>query len=204
MEKDYRDRVVEMVYVKASDLVSNDHNPSIHSDQQKIIMEEMLESTGFVGSIKGRRVGDKIEILDGHLRAQLAGDEQVPVLILDLDDQEADMFMLTYDPIAAGAKISRSKSQALRLKAVTLTNKTYEQIAERATIKDVKENEIREKIREKIRESNQRITIGKIQIPVTPDEMDAFTGVIALYGEQSGSFIGFGHHLLLLIGEDIA
>ena len=108
MEKDYRDRVVEMVYVKASDLVSNDHNPSIHSDQQKIIMEEMLESTGFVGSIKGRRVGDKIEILDGHLRAQLAGDEQVPVLILDLDDQEADMFMLTYDPIAAGAKISRS------------------------------------------------------------------------------------------------
>jgi hypothetical protein len=34
--------------------------------------------------------------------------------------------------------------------------------------------------------------------------MDAFTGVIALYGEQSGSFIGFGHHLLLLIGEAVA
>ncbi|MFM8400734.1 MAG: hypothetical protein ACKOAH_23150, partial [Pirellula sp.] len=125
MEKDYRDRVVEMVNVKASDLVLNDHNPSVQSDQQKIIMEEMLESTGFVGAIKGRRVGEKIEILDGHLRAQLAGDEIVPVLILDLNDQEADIFMLTYDPVAAGAKISRSKSQALRLKAVTLTSKTY-------------------------------------------------------------------------------
>ena len=77
MEKDYRDRVVEMVNVKASDLVLNHHNPSVHSDQQKIIMEEMLESTGFVGAIKGRRVGEKIEILDGHLRAQLAGDEIV-------------------------------------------------------------------------------------------------------------------------------
>jgi hypothetical protein len=204
MEKDYRDRVVEMVNVKASDLVLNHHNPSVHSDQQKIIMEEMLESTGFVGAIKGRRVGDKIEILDGHLRAQLAGEEIVPVLILDLNDQEADIFMLTYDPVAAGAKISRSKSQALRLKAVTLTSKTYEQIAERATIRDVKENEIREKIRDKIRDTASRITIGSVQIPVTAQEMDDFTSLIAQYGEETGSFIGFGHHLLKLLGATAA
>lgn len=201
MEQTYRDRVVELVEVPASSLEMNHHNPSLHSDQQKIVMEEMLETNGFVGTIKGRRVGDKIEILDGHLRAQLAGDEIVPVLILDLNDEEADMFMLTYDPVAAGAKISKSKSQSLRLKAVTLTNKTYEQIAEKATIKDVKENEMREKIREKIRETNSRISIGSLNIPVTPDEMAEFTLLIAEYGDENGSFIGFGHHILRLIGE---
>lgn len=203
MEPDYRDRVVEMITIKASELDHNNHNPSVHSDSQKIIMEELLETNGFAGAIKARRVGERIEILDGHLRASLAGDSEVPVLILDLNDEEADMFMLTYDPIAAGAKISKSKTSALRTKAVTLTNKTFEQIHTAATIKDVKENELREKIRDKIRETNSRISIGSINVPASPDEMANFTLLIAEYGDQNGSFIGFGAHVVKLAGESL-
>lgn len=203
MEKDYRDRVVELIQIKASKLINSEHNPSVHSDQQKIIMEELLENNGFAGTIKARRVGKKIQILDGHLRAQLAGDSVVPVLILDLNEEEADIFMLTFDPVAAMAKISKSKTSALRTKAVTLSNATYEQIAEKVSIKDVQVNAAKEKIRENIRAVNSRISIGSVNVPVTTEEMANFVLLIDEYGEANGSFIGFGAHLLHAMGEKL-
>jgi hypothetical protein len=47
---------------------------------------------------------DALELIDGHLRAEATPDELVPVLVLDLTEQEADMLLATHDPLAAMAK----------------------------------------------------------------------------------------------------
>jgi len=50
-----------------------------------------------------RQTADGLELVDGHLRTDLAGDEVVPVLVVDLDDEEAATVLATLDPIAAMA-----------------------------------------------------------------------------------------------------
>ena len=51
-------------------------------------------------------------LIDGHLRAETTPDAVVPVLILDVDETEADKILLTHDPIAAMATISEEHLQA--------------------------------------------------------------------------------------------
>jgi hypothetical protein len=57
--------------------------------------------------------------MDGHLRADLAADSQVPVLILDLTDEEADKMLATFDPLANLALVDGDKLSDL-LKGITL------------------------------------------------------------------------------------
>ena len=195
----YKDRVVEMVEVKASDLLHHNHNPSIHTEDQKIIMASLLDSTGFAATIKGRRVEGGIEILDGHLRADLAGDSIVPVLILDLNDEEADMFLLTFDPISAMAKQITSKVAALRNKAVTLDKSVIRAcesvnagIAAKAEARAVEVRQLKQRL--------ATIQIGQITIPCNPDEIAELIVFMSEYGDANGSFVGFGTYLLRAIG----
>ncbi|WP_146679666.1 ParB N-terminal domain-containing protein [Pirellula sp. SH-Sr6A] len=201
METKYKNRVVELVRVKSSELLKNDFNPSVHSDRQKIVMDSILESTGFADAIIGRRVGDKIEILDGHLRAELAADQEVPVLIVDLDDEEADLFLLTFDPIAAMAKQQRSKMNSLRTKALGLQSTVFNQIIERSQLGTETAKKEIEKRRSTVRNTLSSVSIGPIRVPCTPDEIAELTLILAEYGDANGSFVGFGTYLLKLIGE---
>jgi DNA modification methylase len=41
-----------------------------------------------------------LELIDGHLRQEVMGDQPVPVLIVDVTEEEADKMLLTYDPLA--------------------------------------------------------------------------------------------------------
>jgi hypothetical protein len=40
-------------------------------------------------------------LIDGHLRAETTPDQQVPVLVLDVTEEEADKLLATVDPLAA-------------------------------------------------------------------------------------------------------
>jgi hypothetical protein len=46
---------------------------------------------------------DHYEILDGHMRSDEVGDAEVPVLLTDLNDEEAAKILATYDPLSAMA-----------------------------------------------------------------------------------------------------
>ena len=43
-------------------------------------------------------------LIDGHLRAETAGEAVLPVLVLDVSEAEADKLLLTLDPLAAMAE----------------------------------------------------------------------------------------------------
>jgi hypothetical protein len=47
------------------------------------------------------------------MRAGLLGNEELPVAILDIDDEEADALILSLDPLGAMAKANKEKAQKL-------------------------------------------------------------------------------------------
>ena len=100
-----RDRVKELRRVPASELRANPANWRLHPEEQKGALQSVLDDVGFVGAVIARETPAGLELLDGHLRADVAGDEQVPVIVVDLNDEEAAKVLATYDPLSSLAKV---------------------------------------------------------------------------------------------------
>ena len=57
---------------------------------------------GYADALLARELADgSLELVDGHLRAETTPDAVVPVLVLDVTQEEADKILLTLDPLAA-------------------------------------------------------------------------------------------------------
>ena len=109
-----RDRIVELKRVKARELRANPANWRTHPEAQRGALSAILEDIGFVGAVIARQLErGKLEILDGHLRADIADDAEIPVLVTDLTADEANKLLLTYDPIGAAAEADMAKLDAL-------------------------------------------------------------------------------------------
>lgn len=97
-----RDRILELRRVKASDLKPAPHNWRTHPKNQHSALRGSLEQLGYYDALIARRLEDgTLEIIDGHLRAEISPDEAVPVLVTDLTEAEAKAALLTHDPLAA-------------------------------------------------------------------------------------------------------
>lgn len=100
-----RDRIVDFRRVPASDLLPNPKNPRTHGDDQRAALSSVLEEIGIVDAVIARETPEGLQLIDGHLRQEtLTGD--VPVIVVDLDDNEADTILATFDPIGAMAGTS--------------------------------------------------------------------------------------------------
>jgi len=99
-----RDRIVELRRVPASELLPHDDNWRTHPTMQKDLMRGALQEVGLIDAVIARDTKDGLRLIDGHMRLDmLEGREDVPVLIVDLTDEEADKALLTFDPIGAMA-----------------------------------------------------------------------------------------------------
>jgi hypothetical protein len=116
---DLRDRIKEFRRVPAGELHPNPKNWRLHPEGQRSAMSAMLSSIGFVGALVARETPAGLELLDGHLRADIAAESKVPVLIVDLSDAEADAMLATYDPLSNLALVDHDKFTDL-MKGVTL------------------------------------------------------------------------------------
>lgn len=93
-----RNRIVKIVELPASQLVEHPRNPSIHTDQQRAIVGRLMNDVGMVDALKGIELPDgRVQIWDGHLRRDIAGDEVVPVLITDLSEEEMNAITASFD-----------------------------------------------------------------------------------------------------------
>lgn len=54
-----------------------------------------------------------LELVDGHLRADLDADAVIPVMVVDLDEGEAKKVLATLDPLAAMAELDADNLGAL-------------------------------------------------------------------------------------------
>jgi ParB-like chromosome segregation protein Spo0J len=109
-----RNRIVELRRVPAGDLVANRKNWRTHPPQQRQAVSELLAEVGCADALLAREDGDgRLVLIDGHLRADLLADQVVPVLVLDVNEAEADKLLLTLDPLAKMADVDRAALDVL-------------------------------------------------------------------------------------------
>ena len=76
----------------------------MHPKAQQDALRGVLAEIGFADALIARETPDGLELIDGHLRAETMGSELVPVLVVDLNEQEANQLLVTLDPLAAMAQ----------------------------------------------------------------------------------------------------
>jgi hypothetical protein len=75
-----RDRVVELLRVRAGDLAPNPRNWRRHPERQRAALRGLLRQIGYADALLARREGDSLALIDGHLRQSLDPEQIVPVL----------------------------------------------------------------------------------------------------------------------------
>jgi DNA modification methylase len=102
-QKPWQNRIVGEALVDAAELAANPLNFRTHGADQQRALTGAIERLGWIQRVVvNRRTG---LIVDGHLRAKLAQrhGQLVPVIYVDLDEDEERMALATLDPIAAMA-----------------------------------------------------------------------------------------------------
>jgi hypothetical protein len=109
-----RDRIKEFRRVKASELKANPQNWRMHPLSQRAALEGLLGEIGYAAALLARELPDgSLELVDGHLRAETTPDQEVPVLVLDIDEAEANKLLATFDPLGALAIAEDARLNAL-------------------------------------------------------------------------------------------
>jgi len=90
--------------VPASELIPNPLNWRRHPQSQQNALRGVLDEIGFSDAVIARETPDGLELIDGHLSADVMGDVPIPVLVVDLNDAESLQLLLTLDPLAMMAE----------------------------------------------------------------------------------------------------
>ncbi len=96
-----RDRIIEFRRVPSNELLDNDRNWRVHPYAQTRAMQEILDTVGIAGAVTAyhsERNGGRLTLIDGHERSR-NHEAEWPTLILDVTDEEADLLLLTMDPL---------------------------------------------------------------------------------------------------------
>lgn len=108
-----KDRILELRRVPARDLLPNPKNWRRHPEAQQNSMRSVLADIGFADAVLARETPNGLMLIDGHLRAEIAPDCQMPVLVLDVTELEADKILATHDPLAAMADVDLKSLETL-------------------------------------------------------------------------------------------
>jgi hypothetical protein len=131
-----RDRIKELRRVRARDLLANPKNWRVHSKVQAAALRGLLAEVGYADALLARELPDgRLQLIDGHLRAETTPSAMVPVLILDVSEAEADKILLTLDPLTGMAESDSERLQAL-LNNVRTDSKAVEQLFARIAEQD--------------------------------------------------------------------
>lgn len=100
-----RDRIRELRRVRAGDLRPNPRNWRVHPQRQREALRGILAEIGYADALLARELPDgSLELIDGHLRAETTPDCLVPVLVLDVSEEEAAKLLAVLDPLAGLAE----------------------------------------------------------------------------------------------------
>lgn len=155
-----RDRIVELIRVRATELQPNPANWRRHPEEQRSALRGLLEEIGYADALLARRDGERLVLIDGHLRQSLDPEQVVPVLVLDVTEQEAETLLATLDPLAA---LARPDPEALST------------LLERVEAADADVRLLLERV--------ARDAGARLRLPADPDEIPAATPPRVQYGD---------------------
>lgn len=109
-----KDRIKELRRVTANQLLPNPKNWRTHPKEQADALRGILAEVGYADALLARELPDgTLMLVDGHLRAETTPGESVPVLVLDVTEEEADKLLVSIDPLAAMAGRSKEHLDTL-------------------------------------------------------------------------------------------
>jgi hypothetical protein len=109
-----RDRIREFRRVPARELRPNPKNWRLHPQSQQDTLRGVLSEIGYADALLARELPDgSLELIDGHMRAETTPDMEVPVLVLDVSEAEADKLLALGDPLGAMAETDEERLSAL-------------------------------------------------------------------------------------------
>lgn len=115
-----RNRIREHRRVRAGDLVPHELNWRTHPEPQREALRALYEEVGFARSLLVYELPDgRLQLIDGHLRRELAPDMLVDVEVLDVNPEESRKLLLSMDSLAGLAETNAEAVAALRQLAVT-------------------------------------------------------------------------------------
>ena len=98
-----RSRIVDYRRVPASELLAHPRNWRRHPSSQRNALRAVLDEVGFAGALLAYERDGVLTLLDGHLRAKMDPSTVFPVVVVDVDDQEAALILATFDPVGGMA-----------------------------------------------------------------------------------------------------
>lgn len=115
IRKPLRNRIKELRFVPAGQLRAHPQNWRTHPSYQRRMLRAALDEIGFADCVLAcESSGDTLTLIDGHLRVDLVPPETpIPVLVLDLNADEAKKLLATLDPLAGFAEPDWTKLQEL-------------------------------------------------------------------------------------------
>jgi len=110
----YKNRIIGSGEESLDNILFNPRNWRIHPLSQQDALKGVLEEVGWVQQvIVNKRTGN---LIDGHLRCQLAareGAKTIPVVYVDVSEDEEALVLATLDPIGAMAATDKQKLDEL-------------------------------------------------------------------------------------------
>ena len=103
-ESVWKNRIIGSGTADPRKLVPNPENWKIHPEQQQSTMKDALKEIGWVQQVVVNKTTGRI--VDGHMRVTLAieqDEKEVPVLYVNLSEDEEKKALLTLDPVGAMA-----------------------------------------------------------------------------------------------------
>lgn len=170
-----KDRIKELRRVKASELLPNPKNWRTHPESQKNALKGVLAEVGIADAVLARELPDgQLMLIDGHLRAETSGDAKVPVLVLDVNEAEADKILLTLDPLAAMATSDKVKLDEILREVDTSSEAVQEMLADLAKNAGLYGDEQADDDVATLDEPEVGFSIGEVRFKVAREGYDAW------------------------------
>lgn len=112
-----RNRIIDYRNIPATDLQDNLGNWREHPQIQRGSLRNLLYKIGIAGALTAyhsERNNGALTLINGHLRKDDYSHLDWPVLILDVNDDEADALLATLDPLSAMATTNQARLTTLR------------------------------------------------------------------------------------------
>lgn len=138
-----RDRIKEFRRVRADEILPNPKNWRTHPKAQKDALQGLLAEIGFAGAVLARETPHGLMLIDGHLRTETALNAEIPVLVLDVDEDEANKILLTFDPLAAMAGSNASALEQLMREVQTSNEAVVNMLTELAEEAHILDGELK-------------------------------------------------------------
>jgi len=104
-----RNRIKGLLYVPAGELIPNDDNFRGHPEDQRKVLDAAMTTIGIVGAcVAYENDQGQLVLIDGHLRREeVDKNQELPVIVLDVNEKEARQVLATYDSVGALATINQ-------------------------------------------------------------------------------------------------